>query len=65
MLVHHLLSGVTIGVLAAAASLLHGFPIGAAVGFYVIGANVGLAASILGALSSRMTGITRLTSALR
>jgi hypothetical protein len=65
MLVHHLLSGMIIGVLAAVASLLHGFPIGAAVGFYIIGANVGLAASVLGALSLRLTGIVRLTSALR
>ena len=66
MLIHHLLSGLIIGMLAMAASLLHGYSIGAAIGFYIIGANVGLGASVLGALSSRRhPRAAQLTSALR
>ena len=53
MLVRHLLCGIVIGLLAAIAGLLAGFSVGAAVGFYVLGGNVGLGVSALGALSHR------------
>jgi hypothetical protein len=65
MLIHHLLSGLIIGILAATASLLQGYSAGAAVGFYIIGANVGVVVSVLGALSSRLPEAPRLNSILR
>ena len=53
MLVRHLICGVVIGLLAAIAGLLAGFSVWAVLGFYVLGANLGLGASALGALSHR------------
>ena len=46
MIVGHLMSGVVLGLLAAAASLLMGYSPLAAFGFYVLGGNVGLALSV-------------------
>jgi hypothetical protein len=51
MLAHHLLSGMVIGALVAVAGILWGFSLWATVGFYVLGAKVGLGASALGARS--------------
>jgi hypothetical protein len=45
MIVGHLVSGVGLGLLAAIASLIMGFSLLAALGFYVLGGNVGLALS--------------------
>ena len=65
MLLHHLLSGLIIGMLAMMVGLLHGHSIAAAIGYYIIGANVGLGVSVLGALSSRRTDASQLTSVAR
>lgn len=46
MVVGHLMSGVVLGLLAAVASVLMGFSLLAAFGFYVLGGNVGLALSV-------------------
>lgn len=46
MVVGHLMSGVVLGLLAAAASLIMGCSLLAAFGFYVLGGNVGLALSV-------------------
>lgn len=46
MVVGHLMIGVVLGLLAAAASLLMGYSAWAAFGFYVLGGNVGLALSV-------------------
>ena len=63
MLAHHLLSGIVIGALVALASLLQGFSLGAASGFCALGANIGVVASVLGALSARMHNTSKLASA--
>lgn len=53
MLAGHLVVGVVAGGLAALASGLMGFSVGATVGFYILGANLGLGLSALAALVPR------------
>jgi hypothetical protein len=65
MLVRHLLCGIVIGLLAATAGMLAGFSVWAVVGCCVLGANVGLGASVLGALSHRPYRVGELDMAAR
>ncbi len=55
MLVGHLLCGLVLGMLAAAMSLVAGYPFWAVLAFYVIAVNVGL----FGSLFVRSTGERR------
>ena len=51
MLLGHLSCGICLGALVAVASALSGFSLLGVLGFALLGANLGLAASALGALS--------------
>ena len=53
MLIVHLFFGLLFGTLAAVASVLMGFSFWGAVGCYILGANVGLLASLPAALLRR------------
>ena len=64
MLAGHLVVGVVAGGLAALASGLMGFSVGATVGFYILGANLGLGLSALGALVPRRKADPRGPAAL-
>ena len=64
MLAGHLVVGVVAGGLAALASGLMGFSVGATVGFYILGANLGLGLSALGALVPRRKAAPRGPAAL-
>ena len=58
MLVRHLFCGILLGLLAAVASVLAGYSLWATAGLYVLGANVGLCASAMGALLGRRSGMS-------
>lgn len=53
MLVVHLAFGLVFGVVAAALSVVLGYSFWAVVGFYILGANLGLLASLPAALLKR------------
>ena len=58
MLVRHLFCGILVGLLSALASVLAGYSLWATAGLYVLGANVGLCASAVGALLGRRNGMS-------
>lgn len=58
MVATHLGGAVVLGLLSALGAWLWGFSPWAVIGFYIVGGQVGLAASVMAASSSRIRGST-------